>query len=101
EFRRVRFRSCHEVWHTVHSYTPILCVQNGMSHIEQHQSGKRPTYIGVFEHGVRRTTDYEIEYNGKGLLRVSRLSVDEVEYQRMMKDIDNDRFLLEIDHERK
>ena len=90
---------CHEVWHTVHSYTPILCVQNGMSHIEQLQSRERPTYIGVFEHGVRRTSDYEIEYNGKGLLRVSRLSGDEAEYQRMMKEIDNDRFPIELEHD--
>src|SRR5699024_12590873 len=66
---------CHEVWHTVHSYTAILCVENGMSHIEQLQSREGPKYIGVLEDGVRRTSDSVSECNGRGLLKVYHLSV--------------------------
>ena len=78
---------------------PLLFIQNGMTHIESLQLSSHPTYIGVFEHGVRRISDYEIEYNGKGLLRIAKLHGDSHEYHQMIKEIDSEQFPIKLEHD--
>jgi 2-dehydropantoate 2-reductase len=57
---------------TLTIHTPLLFIQNGMSHIEILKNlPQRTLYLGTVEHGAMRTNMYSVHHTGIGTTRIA------------------------------
>ncbi|TCT26881.1 ketopantoate reductase [Melghiribacillus thermohalophilus] len=73
--------------------TPLLFLQNGMSHLEQVQRLKQPIWIGVVEHGAIRLNDHTVRHTGLGVIRAGTLrKQDQHSMKNRLNMLNDDRF---------
>ncbi|PKR78527.1 hypothetical protein CEY16_01865 [Halalkalibacillus sediminis] len=77
-----------------HPDTPMLFLQNGLSHIDKIKSLSQPILIGTCEHGVLRVSDYEVRHKGEGRIYLSAFeeTTKELAKERISPIIDGDDF---------
>lgn len=80
-------------------HTPIIFIQNGMSHLNIVKNLKNPIYIGSFEHGVLRKSENEIQYNGKGILRLANLNGDFQQLCLLIESLNSAQFPVELEED--
>lgn len=56
---------------TGNEQTPLIFLQNGMSHIDLIRNKTQPVLIGVTEHGAIRVNDQTVQHTGKGRIKLA------------------------------
>ncbi|MFZ3576505.1 2-dehydropantoate 2-reductase [Virgibacillus sp. DJP39] len=72
--------------------TPILFLQNGMSHIEFIQKITRPVYIGIVTHGALRKSDHIVMHTGKGVIKLANFSGNEEDLFDLVQKLNSEAF---------
>lgn len=76
--------------------TPLIFLQNGISHIEAVKQLDNPVYIGITEHGAIRLNDYEVHHTGIGKIKLGKLKGNLDQFKMIAESFSTDSFPVEM-----
>lgn len=71
--------------------TPLLFLQNGMSHTSLFSHLKNDVFVGVIEHGVVRVNDFTFNHLGEGEIKISSVH-ENGQVNELQKHLTNEQF---------
>ncbi|KAA0548037.1 2-dehydropantoate 2-reductase [Bacillus sp. BGMRC 2118] len=91
--KQYHFQQLKDIIRMIHFSTPILFIQNGMSHLDFMSSLPQQTLlVGVVEHGALRKNEHSVVHAGVGMTKISTYKGNEELLKDILPSIHSERF---------
>lgn len=81
----------------LHDYVQFIFLQNGMGHIDKITHLTQRTFVGVIEHGVKRSADNVVHFLGKGQIRLAPFQAQKKQLEHFITSVTSEHFPFKLE----